>query len=154
MNFSAAWSSSPVLTPGRILPASRFIVLTRMSPAAAIRSISSGLFLMITACSETVGRLDVILQPQGRDHGSDVVVHLGLLARPVDAAHQPPLVVVVDERLCLIMVDAQPVLDDLWLVVVALDQPRAVLVAHPLVLGRVELDVVVVARLDAHAAAR
>ncbi len=48
------------------------------------------------------------------------------------------------------MVDVQPLLDHLGLVVVALDQPRAVLIAHVVVLGRVELDVVVVPRLDAH----
>ena len=44
-------------------------------------------------------------------------------------------------------------LDDLRLVVVALDEPRAVDVAAALVLGRVELDVVDVAGLDAHAPA-
>ena len=48
MNCSAACVELAVVTPGRILPASRFIVRTRMAPAAAIRSISSGVFLMIT----------------------------------------------------------------------------------------------------------
>src|ERR1039458_9304832 len=41
MNFSAAWSSSRVLTPGRTLPASRFIVLTRIARGAATAA-SSG----------------------------------------------------------------------------------------------------------------
>ena len=47
------------------------------------------------------------------------------------------------------MVDLQAVLDRLGLVVVALDQPRAVLVADALVLRRVEVHVVEVAVLDA-----
>ena len=47
MNFSAALSNSPVVTPGRTLAASRSIVRTRMSPARAIFSISAGVFLTI-----------------------------------------------------------------------------------------------------------
>src|ERR1035438_3621318 len=86
MNLSAAWSSSRVLTPGRTFPASRFIVLTRMPPAAAMRSISSGLFLMITCTAPP--KSDVLLQPKRRDHRADVTVYLGGLARPVDPAHQ------------------------------------------------------------------
>ena len=76
------------------------------------------------------------------------------LARAVDPPHQPLLVVVVDQRLGLLVVDAQPVADHVRLVVVALDQTRAVLIADALVLGRVELDVVVVAGLHAHPPAR
>src|SRR3982074_1782665 len=74
MNFSAASSSSRVLTPGRIFPASRFIVLTRITRAAAIWSISSGLFLMI------IGRSDVLFQPERGDHRPDVIVDLGRIA--------------------------------------------------------------------------
>src|SRR5450759_3776116 len=44
---SAAASSSSVLTPGRILPATRSSVAAWIAPAAAIFSISSGDFLMI-----------------------------------------------------------------------------------------------------------
>src|SRR4051794_32418912 len=148
MNFSAASSSSPVVTPGLIFPATRFIVLTRIAPAAAIRSISSGVFLMITCAP-----LDIFLEAKRRNHRPDVVVNLGRLARAVDPPHQPPLVVVLDERLGLVVVDLEAVANDLGLVVVALDQPRAVLVADIVVLGRIELDVVVVAALDAHPAA-
>src|SRR5579872_2952716 len=163
MKRSAAWSSSCVLTPWRTLPASRFMVLTRIAPAAAMRSTSSGLFLMITTApvrnpSQCESRSDshshVVLQAQGRDHGADVVVDLGLIACPVDAAHQALGVVVVDQRLGLVVVDLQSPLDHVGLVVVALDQARAVLVANAVVLRRVELDVVVVAGLHADAAAR
>ena len=48
------------------------------------------------------------------------------------------------------MVDRKTVADHLRLVVVPLDQPRAILVADSFALGRIELDVVVVAGLDAH----
>src|SRR5947209_17344506 len=140
MNFSAARSRSAVVVPGRILPATRFIVLTRIAPAAAIRSISSGVFLMITWAP-----LDIFLETKRRNHRPDVVVNFGRLTRAVDPPHQSLLVVVLDERLGLVVVDLKAVADDLGLVVVALDQPRAVLVADIVVLGRVELDVVVVA---------
>src|SRR5579875_47863 len=107
MKRSAAWSSSPVVTPGRTLPASRLIVRTRMAPAAAIRSISSGLFLMIIEGGVSVvrshrgypprgpfggRRSDVFLEPQGGDHRADVVVHVGGAAGAVDALHQALLV--------------------------------------------------------------
>ncbi len=47
MKRSAAVSSSSVRTPGRILLSSSCSVCTRISPAAAIFSISAGVFLMI-----------------------------------------------------------------------------------------------------------
>src|SRR6476469_4180089 len=117
MNFSAASSSSRVVMPGRTFPASRFRVLTRTAPAAAIRSISSGLFLMITRPS-----LEVVLEPQSRDHRTDVIVDLGRVARAVDPPHHALLVEVVDQRGGLLVVNAQAVLDDLGIVVVAADQ--------------------------------
>ncbi len=51
------------------------------------------------------------------------------------------------------MVDLQALADRLLLIVLPLDQARAVLVADALVLGRVELQVVDVAALRAHPAA-
>src|SRR5579862_251372 len=125
MNFSAAASSSWVLTPGRTLPARRFIVRTRMSPAAAMRSISSGVFLMIIGASvlpwpgssaqrssqrESRSDSHVLLQAQRGDHRADVIVDLRLLPRAVDPPHQPLLVVVVDQRLGLVVVDPQALL--------------------------------------------
>src|SRR4051812_19797335 len=145
MNFSAAWSSSAVVTPSRTLPAMSFIVRAWMAPAAAIRSISCGDFLMITACGGAgpcSRALELVLEPQGRDRRPDVVVHLGRRARPVEVAQQVAALVVLDERLGLVVVDRQALADRLGLVVVALDELGAVLVADALVLGRVELDVV------------
>src|SRR5262245_26734442 len=132
MNFSAAASSSAVVTPGRSLLCSRARVLTRMSPAAAILSISSGLFLMIMA-------LKLVFEAQCGQGSADVIVHLGGCPSPLEPAQQALLLVVVDDRLGLLVVDLEPVLDGVGLVVVALHQPGAVLVAHVLVLGRVEL---------------
>ena len=86
-----------MVTPGRILPASRFIVLTRIAPAAAICSISSGVFLMIKVprSSARPGN-QIFLEPQRRDHRADVVVDLGRAAGAVDPAHQALLIVVLD----------------------------------------------------------
>src|ERR1700721_781818 len=94
MNFSAACSSSPVETPGRIFPARRFIVLTRIVPAAAISSISSGLFFRITALRSS----HAFFEPERRDHGADVVVDLGRAPCAIDPPHQPLLVVVLPQR--------------------------------------------------------
>src|ERR1700750_3193319 len=105
MNFSAASSSSRVVTPGRTFPANRFSVLTSTAPAAAIRAISSGLFLMITTTS-----LEVVLEPESRDHGADVVVDLGRVAGAVDPPHHALLVEVVDQRGGLVVVHAQAIL--------------------------------------------
>ena len=72
----------------------------------------------------------------------------------VDPPQHALALVVVDQRLCLLVVLLQAVLDDLGLVVVALDQAAAVHVAAFRVLRRVELHVEVVLALDAHAAPR
>src|SRR4051812_13579857 len=142
MNFSAAWSSSAVETPSRILPAISFIVRAWMAPAAAIFSISAGDFLMITASGSCRERLELVFEAQRRDRGTDVVVHLGRRARAVEPAQQVAALVVVDERLGLVVVDGEALADRLRLVVVALDQLGAVQVAATLLLGRVEVDVV------------
>src|SRR4051812_20930333 len=108
MNFSAAWSSSAVLTPSRILPAMSFIVRAWMAPAAAILSISAGDFLMITARGGWAGfaaGLQLVFEAQRRDRGTDVVVHLGRRPRAVEAAQEVAALVVVDERLGLVVVD-------------------------------------------------
>src|SRR5829696_5559229 len=139
MNFSAALSSSTVVTPGRTLPAIRSIVLTRMAPAAAILSISAGDFLTIIAASES------FFQAERGEGRADVVVDIDLVLRAVEAAQQAPLLVVVLERLGLLVVGREALLDLLRLVVLALRERLAVLVAAALVLGRVELHVVQVA---------
>src|SRR3954464_5224792 len=142
MKVSAALSSSPVVTPGRTLPSSSLSVRTRMSPAAAILSISSGDFLMIkSGCSRDSPErpLDLFLEAQRRQRRADVVVDLGRRTRPVEALEDPALVVESDERLGLGAVGLQALADRLGLVVVALEELEAVAVAHALVLGRVEV---------------
>src|SRR5687767_14811276 len=127
MNFSAAVSSSFVVTPGRIMPSSSRCVRTSTSPASAILSISAGDFL-------TIIDLDLVFESEGRDRRAQVVVDLGGRSRAVEAAQQPELLVVVDDRLRLLVVDAQALLDRLRPVVVALDELRAVDVADAVVL--------------------
>src|SRR3954447_14523223 len=139
MKRSAAWSSWSVVTPGRTLPASRSMVRTRMSPARAILSISAGVFLMIIGGSES------LFEPQRREGGPDVVVDLGGAARAVEAPQQALLLVVVDQRLGLLMVRREPLLDHLRLVVLAQLEGAAAEVAHALGLRGVERHVLDVA---------
>src|SRR3954454_2701097 len=116
MNFSAASSSSPVVTPSRTLPSRRSSVRTRMSPAAAILSMSAGDFLTIIAGSQ------LVFEPQGGDRRPDVVVHLRRGPRAVEAPQQPAVLVEGDQRLGLRVVDVEALLDGLGRVVVALEQ--------------------------------
>src|SRR5687767_6188676 len=150
MNFSAASSSSAVVTPGRTLDSSSLWQRTRTSPAAAILSISAGDFRTII---EGLG-LDLVFESEGRDRRAQVVVDLGGVARAVEAPQGALLLVVVDERLGVLVVDAQALLHGLGLVVVALDELGAVDVADALVLRGVGLHVVDVALLLARAPAR
>ena len=64
-------------------------------------------------------------------------VHLGGRTGAVEAPQQPALLVVADQRLGLGVIDAEPVADGLFAVVVALLQLGAVDVAALRVLGRV-----------------
>src|SRR5919112_6867634 len=116
MYFSAARSRSAVVTPSRTLPSSSFSVRTRMAPAAAILSISSGVLRMITAPYRVraagrrprPGRPSVlVLHAQGRDRRPEVVVDLGRAAGAVEAVQDVALVVVLDERRGLVAVDLQ-----------------------------------------------
>src|ERR671933_901246 len=151
MNRSAASSSSAVVTPSRTLDSRRRSVWTRITPAAAMRSISCGVFLMITARRGGVSRRcpparsQLVLEAERRDRRPDVVVHLGGRARAVEAAQEIALVVVLDEWRGLLLVDLEALADRLLAVVVALLERLAVDIADALALGRVELDVVDVA---------
>src|SRR3954449_9099696 len=151
MNFSAASSRSAVVTPSRTLLSSSPSVRTRISPAAAMRSISSGVFLTITALLRL--ELELVFETERGDRRADVVVDLGRRAGAVEAPEQAALLVEGNQLGRLVVVDAEALAHRLGLVVVALDELRAVLVTDALVLGRVEVDVVDVARLLAHAAA-
>src|SRR3954453_4229563 len=162
MYFSAARSRSAVVTPSRTLPSSSLSVRTRMAPAAAILSISSGVLRMITsphrvraASGGPGGRLGLVLvlHPQRGDRRAEVVVNLGRAAGAVEAVQDVALVVVVDERRGLVAVDLQAAAHRLLAVVLALAERLAVDVADLVVLRRVVLEVVGVA-VRAHAPAR
>src|SRR5581483_8069583 len=104
MNRAAASSSSLVVTPGRTLEASILRQRAWTAPAAAIRSICSGVFLTITPAGPALD----LLHP----------------------AEQPPVVVAGDQRVGLAVLLLEPVADHLPLVVVADDQARAADVAN------------------------
>src|SRR4051812_33490663 len=144
MNFSAALSSSPVVTPVRALVRSIDRQRARTRPAAAICSISSGVFRTITRDSvEPDGplELELVLEAKRGERGADVVVNLAGRSLAVEAAEQVLVLVAIHQRARLVVVDLEAVLDGVGLVIVALHELRAVLVAHALVLRRVELDV-------------
>src|SRR4051812_29913364 len=144
MKRSAAWSSSSVVTPGRTLRDSRSSTFVWMAPAAAMASISAGDFLMITTPQCRTDRLPVrrparlqaLFEAQRRQRLADVRVHVLGVARAVEAVQQPRIVVAVDQRLGLPVVDVEAVAGRLPPVVVSLDERRAVGVAHPPALRR------------------
>src|SRR3954471_13056753 len=156
MYFSAARSRSSVVTPSRTLPSRSLSVRTRMAPAAAILSISSGVLRMITARYRVRARrrrpLELVLHAKRGDRGPEVVVDLGRAAGAVEAVQDVVVVVVGDERVGLIAVDLEAVATRLLAVVLALAERLPVDVAHVVVLRRVVLDVVRVA-VRAHAPA-
>src|SRR3954471_2830735 len=156
MKRSAASSRSSVVTPGRAFPRSIVRPRARIRPAASIFSISSGDFLTIICSSEIrdrQGELELVLETQRGEGGADVVVDLARRARRVEPSQDALLVVVPHKRARLLVVDLEPPLDRLRLVVVALDQARPVLVADVLALRWVEIHVVEMAVLHADAAA-
>src|SRR4051794_17078853 len=162
MYFSAARSRSAVVTPSRTLPSMSLSVRTRMAPAAAILSISSGVLRMITSPHRVRARgrrarfrpvLVLVLHAQRGDRRAEVVVDLGRAAGAVEAVQDVALVVVVDERRGLVAVDLQAPAHRLLFVVLALAERLAVDVADLVVLRRVVLEVVGVA-VRAHAPAR
>src|SRR5436305_1588476 len=108
MKRSAARSSSSVVTPTLALFRSMDRQRASTRPASAIFSISSGDLRRITAQAYpgrgSGPRLQLLLHPEGRDGGPDVVVHLGGWARPVEAAQDPLLLVALLERLRLLVV--------------------------------------------------
>src|SRR5918997_4413329 len=100
MNRSAASSSSPVVTPGRAFFLRISCVRTSTRPAAAILSISSGVFRWITGSK-------LRLESLRSQCGTYAVVHLVGRARAVEAAQQAPFVVPLDQGLGLLVVDGQ-----------------------------------------------
>src|SRR5688500_14658012 len=83
MNFSAASSSSAVVTPGRALRESSVWQRARIFPASAILSSSSGDFLMITEQRIRIGgRQTADGGRRSAQHGADPLVAL----QPADLA--------------------------------------------------------------------
>src|SRR6478752_4343603 len=120
MNFSAAASSSPVVTPARALAASIFRQRTRTSPEAAIWSTCSGVFLMImryklVVAAGGLASLDglVLLHPQRRQRAAYLLGHLVRRLLALDPAQDTAAVVVGDERLGLLVVGLQALADHL-----------------------------------------
>src|SRR5665811_1454129 len=112
MNFSAAASSSPVVTPGRAFARIIRWQRTRISPAAAIRSTCSGVLRMIIryTLEATGGRLDRLVgfQFQRREGAAQLVGDGVRRLGAVDPAQQALVVVELDQRLGLLVVGLQP----------------------------------------------
>src|SRR5215208_2414857 len=101
MKRSAASSSSAVVTPGRAFFRRISWQRTSTRPAAAIFSISSGVFRLITG-------LELRLEALRRQCGTYPVVHLVGRAPAIEAAQQALVLVPLDQRLGLVVVDRQP----------------------------------------------
>src|SRR3954447_862860 len=109
MNFSAASSRSRVVTPSRTLPSTSCSARTRIDPAAAILSISSGDFLMIIA----IRRSQLVFEAKRGDRRPDVVVDLGGRALAVEPLEAPAVLVKIDRGRGLLLVDREPVAHDI-----------------------------------------
>ena len=133
-----------MVTPSRTFPSSRRSVRTRIAPAAAMRSISCGDFLMITA--RLRGAAWRSWRGCGRAPRSGCGCRRSGAAGPAPRSTRPAAPSARGRR-------SRRLRDGRLAVVVALDELRAVLVADLVVLGRVGVDVVDVAGLHAHAPA-
>src|SRR4051794_20584060 len=106
MNFSAALSRSPVVTPVRAFPRSMLRQRASTRPAAAIFSISSGVFRTITGREPScLPWLELVLEAKRGEGRAYVIVHLAGGALAVEAAQEVLLLVAIDERLRLFVVD-------------------------------------------------
>src|SRR4051794_36956268 len=148
MNFSAASSSSFVVTPGRALERSMRRQRAWILPASAISSICSEVFRMIMPRYMGPSSHSLLfLAPEGGEDPVDQLLDLVGSLASVHVIEDATVLVVTDERLGLLPVLREPVLDHLGLVVIADEQLGAVDVADALLLRRVEFDVVDVARV-------
>src|SRR4051795_7675871 len=101
MNRSAASSSSAVVTPGWHLERSMWRQRAWIAPAAAIWSICSGVLRMITENESRA--LQLLFLSQRREKGADPAAHLVGRHLPVNAVQNPPLLVMRDEGLRLVV---------------------------------------------------
>src|SRR5262245_35522949 len=113
MNFSAASSSSLVVTPGRTLERSIRRQRAWISPAAAIASTCSGVLRMIIEryTCRPVSYLHLLLPTKGGKKRVDSLLDLLRRLLAVDPVQDAPLLVVVDQRLGLLAVLLQSMLD-------------------------------------------
>src|SRR5688500_13548866 len=105
MNFSAAASSSPVVTPGRALPRRISWQRTSTLPAAAILSISAGVLRTITSRrpgrrAERPSKLG--LEAQRGERRPDVAMHFLRRAIAVEGTQEAGVPVPLDHRLGLL----------------------------------------------------
>src|SRR5687767_4007375 len=101
MNFSAAASSSEVVTPGRHFAASILRQRAWMRPAAAIASSCSSVFRMMPP---RYIRSGFFLHTQGSEQSPDVLVDFVWVLFAVDPLEDAPLLVPGDQRLGLLAV--------------------------------------------------
>src|ERR1044072_6988394 len=128
MNFSAAASSSAVVTPARAFEASMRRQRTRISPATAIFATCSGVLVTIIQRYTLGAPLDRLVgfQLQRRQGPLDLVGDLIRGGGAVDPAPQAVVGVNLDHRRLLRGIRVEPVADHVRLVVVADDQLAAV----------------------------
>src|SRR3954468_1589505 len=145
MNFSAASSSSLVVTPGRAFDRSIRRHRAWILPASAISSTCADVLRKIMP--RYISPSLLFLSAEGRDDPVNPLLDLVRGLPAIHAVQDATLVVVVHQGLGLFAVLREAILDHLRLVVVADDQVGAVDVADPILLRWVELDVVDVARV-------
>src|SRR4029079_11870488 len=149
MNFSAASSSSLVVTPGRALEPSIRRQRAWILPASAIASICSDVLRMIMPryMFPTSSHPLLFLAAKRGEDAVDPLFHRIRRPLAVHMIEDATFLVIVDQGLSLLAVGGQAVLDHVRLVVVTDDQLGAVDVADALLLRRVEVDVIDVARV-------
>src|SRR5882757_4394276 len=132
----ASASNSSVLTPGATAARSTANVSATTSPAWRINCNCAGVLIWIMRLRPNNVSTAVSVQRLDRPF-CDVIYRSG----GVDADEEPTFSVERNERCCLRRVHLEPMPDSFGLVIVALKELSAALIAAPLVRGRVEIDV-------------
>src|SRR5687768_12620500 len=138
MTSRATLSMSAVVAPGRAAAVHFSCISATTRPALRMRAIWAGVLRVITAVSRSPGA------PRGGEpelaNGSDrldhPVEHIVGVADTVDGGEHAETLVELEQRAGLPLVELQPALDRLGLVVLALDDVSPVLVAQPRDPGR------------------
>src|SRR4051794_17017721 len=122
MNFSAASSSSLVVTPGRALDRSIRRQRAWILPASAIASICSEVLRMIMPRYMSFSHPLLFLTTKRGEDSMNVLLDLVRGVTAIDMVEDATLLVVVDQGTGFLVVLLEAVLDDIGLVVVANDQ--------------------------------